>query len=79
MDISERVKAIIAELLDERRENVCDDTNIEVDLCADSMDKIEVMVALEEAFGIEIVDEEADGLVTVGDVVRCVERKVRQK
>lgn len=77
MDISERVKEVIAEYLDERRENVCDDANIEDDLSADSMDKLEVMIALEEEFGIEIVDEEADGLVTVGDVVRCVERKMR--
>lgn len=79
MDISERVKAIIAELLDERRENVCDDSNILDDLAADSLEVIELAMALEEEFGIEINDEEMEKLVTVADVVRCIEEKVAGK
>ena len=78
-NISEKVKEIIAEYLGERRENVCDDSNILDDLAADSLEVIELAMAFEEEFSIEINNEEMEKLVTVADVVRCIEEKVAAK
>ncbi len=53
------------------------DSNLEADLGIDSLGQIELMIAVEEAFGIEIPDEDAEAMTTVGDVVRIVEGKVK--
>lgn len=79
MNIPEKVKELIAEYLNERRENVCDDSTLEEDLGAESLDLIELAMALEEEFGIEIPDEDMEKIVTVADVVKCVEVKVAAK
>ena len=53
------------------------DTNIYDDLKADSLDCIELIMAIEEKFGIEIPDEDAEGIATVGDISRYVEKRIQ--
>ena len=51
------------------------DSNFQNDLGADSLDTVELVMALEEAFDIEIPDEAAEGIATVGDAVKFIEEK----
>ena len=78
-DISQKVKAIIAEQLGVKIEEVTDTASFVDDLGADSLDTVELVMALEEEFGIEIPDEEAEKLVTVGDAVKYIGEKASQK
>jgi acyl carrier protein len=68
--IEDRVKAIIVEQL-----GVTEEAKFIEDLGADSLDTVELVMALEEEFGQEIPDEEAEKLQTVGDVTKYVEDK----
>ena len=74
-DAVNRVKAIIAEQLGVKPEEVTPEASFVEDLGADSLDTVELVMALEEEFGIEIPDEEAEKLVTVGDALRYIEEK----
>ena len=65
----EKLKEIIAEVLNVDVNEITKDTTFVDDLGADSLDIVELLMALEEEFDIEIPDEEAEKLVTVGDVV----------
>ncbi len=71
--IEVRVKKIIAEQLDVKPEQVVADAKFIEDLGADSLDTVELVMALEEEFGHQIPDEDAEKLQTVGDVVRYIE------
>ncbi len=73
--VSERVKAIIAEQLGVKSEEVTDTASFTEDLGADSLDTVELVMALEEEFGIEIPDEDAEKMTTVGEAVRYIEQK----
>ena len=73
--VSDRVKAIIAEQLGVKLEEVNDTASFIEDLGADSLDTVELVMALEEEFGIEIPDEDAEKMTTVGDAVRYIEQK----
>ena len=73
--VSDRVKAIIAEQLGVKLEEVNDTASFIEDLGADSLDTVELVMALEEEFGIEIPDEDAEKMTTVGDAVRYIETK----
>ena len=76
MDVSQdKVKQIIADQLGVKKEEVTDNAKFVDDLGADSLDTVELVMALEEEFGIEIPDEEAEKLVTVGDALRYIEEK----
>lgn len=79
MTIAEKVRNIIAEQLGVKPEEVTPEAKFIDDLGADSLDTVELVMALEEEFGIEIPDEEAEKLVTVGDATRYVEEKAGQK
>lgn len=72
---AERVREIVAEHLGHPLERATDDANLRDDLGADSLDIVELAMAIEEEFGIEIPDNEADAWVTAGDVIRCIEGK----
>ncbi|MCX5715945.1 MAG: acyl carrier protein [Candidatus Omnitrophica bacterium] len=71
----ERIKAIIAEQLGVKPEEVTDQAKFIEDLGADSLDTVELVMALEEEFGIEIPDEDAEKMVSVGDAVKYIEEK----
>jgi acyl carrier protein len=71
--IEERVKEIIVEQLGVNGDQVTPDAKFIEDLGADSLDTVELVMALEEEFGQEIPDEEAEKLQSVGDVVKYVE------
>ncbi|MEM7244355.1 MAG: acyl carrier protein [Acidobacteriota bacterium] len=68
-DIRARVKEIIVEQLGVEEEEINDDASFVNDLGADSLDVVELVMALEEAFGVEISDEDAEKIGTVGDAV----------
>ncbi|OWZ89229.1 hypothetical protein B9J07_34055 [Sinorhizobium sp. LM21] len=68
-DISRRVKEIVAELLEIRREAVRDDTSFVDDLQADSLEISELATAIEEEFDVYITDASLDRIVTVRDMI----------
>ncbi|HMO63849.1 MAG TPA: acyl carrier protein [Verrucomicrobiota bacterium] len=71
--IEERVKKIIVEQLGVNADQVTPEAKFIEDLGADSLDTVELVMALEEEFGQEIPDEEAEKLQSVGDVIRFIE------
>ena len=73
--VVDRVRAIIAEQLGVKIEEVTDAASFIDDLGADSLDTVELVMALEEEFGVEIPDEDAEKMTTVGDAVKYIEKK----
>lgn len=69
-NIEARVKEIIVNELGVEPEKVTEDASFIEDLGADSLDTVELVMAFEEEFGIEIPDEDAEKLQTVGDAIR---------
>ena len=74
---AEIVKSLIAEQIGVDVEGVTDEKRRVADLGFDSLDDIEVLMALEDEFGIAIADEEAEPCETVAQIVALVEGKVR--
>lgn len=68
-DVFERVKAIIVDRLDVEEEKVTLEASFRDDLEADSLDVVELVMELEDEFDMEIADEEAEKINTVGDAV----------
>ncbi len=68
-NIEERVKKIVAEQLSVSDEQVTNDASFVDDLGADSLDTVELVMALEEEFEADIPDEEAEKIVTVQDAI----------
>ncbi len=75
MSASEDVKKIIIEKLGVEEKQITDEARFIEDLGADSLDTVELVMALEEKFGMEISDEDADKLTTVGSAVKYIEEK----
>jgi acyl carrier protein len=73
----EKVKEIIVEQLDVQSEQVTDDASFIEDLGADSLDTVELVMALEEHFDIEIPDEDAEKIKTVRDAVQYIDKNVK--
>jgi acyl carrier protein len=71
--IFEKVRSIVAEQLSVDAAEVKPESNFQNDLGADSLDTVELVMALEEEFGLEIPDDEAEKLQSVGDVIKHVE------
>jgi acyl carrier protein len=71
--IEQRIKDIIVEQLGVNADQVVPEAKFIEDLGADSLDTVELVMALEEEFGTEIPDEQAEKLQTVGDVIKYVE------
>ena len=69
----DRIKKIIVEQLGVNEDQVKPEAKFIEDLGADSLDTVELVMALEEEFGTEIPDEEAEKLQSVGDVIKFVE------
>ena len=70
--IDQKVKDIVVEQLGVNADQVVPEAKFIEDLGADSLDTVELIMALEEEFGIEVPDEEAEKLVSVGDIVSTV-------
>lgn len=68
-DVAERVKKIVIEHLGAEEEKVVEAASFIEDLGADSLDTVELVMAFEEEFGVEIPDDAAEKIVTVGDAV----------
>ena len=77
-DIEENVKEIIINELGVEPEKVTPDASFVEDLGADSLDTVELVMAFEEEFGMEIPDEDAEQLQTVGDAIRYVSEHAGQ-
>jgi len=76
MAVEEKVKSIIAEQLGVKPEEVTPEASFVDDLGADSLDTVELVMALEEEFGIEIPDKDAEKIKTVNDVVGYVSEHI---
>lgn len=75
MDTEEKVKAIIADRLS-RKEPVYPSHLLVDDLGADSLDQVELIMAFEDEFGLEIPDEDAEKILSVGDAIKYVKSRV---
>jgi acyl carrier protein len=76
-DLVEKVKQIIAEQLGVDEGEVTPSASFVDDLGADSLDQVELVMALEEAFGVEIPDEDAEKLRTVRDALDYIEKHAK--
>jgi len=74
-EVFEKVKDIIVEQLDVSEDKITEEANFIEDLGADSLDIVELIMAIEDEYGLEIPDDEAEKLTTVGDVVKYIEEK----
>ena len=71
--VFEKVQKIVADQLNVELDKVQMETNFLEDLNADSLDQVELIMAVEDAFDIEVPDEVAQDIKTVGDIVRVLE------
>ncbi len=74
-DILNRVKKVTVEELGVKEEEVTETSSFQEDLGADSLDVVELVMALEDEFGIDIPDEEVGEIKTVGDAVSYITKK----
>lgn len=72
---SDKVKELIAKQLSKSVEEITDEKEITKDLGADSLDVVEMLMNLEEEFGIVVPEEEAVNIKTVGDIIKLIESK----
>lgn len=77
-DIRERVYQIIVDELGIEQEKVKDEAAFVDDLGADSLDTVELVMALEESFDLDISDEDAEKMLTVGDAINYLEGKTSE-
>ncbi len=76
--VAEKVKKIVVDLLGVAEDQVTPEAKFVEDLGADSLDQVELVMALEEEFGAEIPDEEAEKLTTVGAAIKYIESKSQE-
>ena len=79
MSVEERVKKIIVEQLGVNADEVAPESVFVDDLGADSLDTVELVMAFEEEFDIEIPDEDAEKIANVGDAVKYIEEHSAKK
>ena len=75
-NVQEKVRKIIEEKLSVNADQITNDARFAEDLKADSLDTVELVMALEDEFGLDIPDEEADKIRTVADAIGYIESKV---
>jgi len=79
MNVEEKVRGIIVEQLGVDAEEVVPTASFVDDLGADSLDTVELVMALEEEFHLEISDEDAEKITTVGDAVRYIDEHLKKE
>ena len=78
MTIFEEIRDIIVAQMDCDPASINEDTNITDDIGCDSLDVVEMLMAVEEKYGFELDNDEAIGIKTVGEVVRLIEKKLNE-
>jgi acyl carrier protein len=73
--IKEQVYDLVADHLGVAKDTLTDETHFKKDLGIDSLDSVEMVMELEEEFDVKIEDDESEKLLTVGDVVKLMEKK----
>ena len=73
--VLEKIKAILAEQFDVEEDKITEDTNLQDDLGADSLDVVDLLMSIEDEFEIEIPDEDIENLKTVSAVVAYIEAR----
>ncbi len=79
MTVTEKVKKMIVDQLGVSESEVVPEAKFIDDLGADSLDIVELIMALEDEYGIEIPDEDAEKIETVGDAIRYIEEHMSEK
>ena len=78
-EIEARVKQIIVEKFGVMESQVTSEASFTNDLSADSLDRVELIMEIEDEFGISIPEDQAENIATVGDAVKYVEKMVAEK
>lgn len=78
-DISSKVKTIIVDKLGVEDKDVKDDASFTGDLSADSLDTVELIMEFEEEFDIKLPDAEAENIKTVGEAIKIITEKLKEK
>jgi acyl carrier protein len=78
-DIAEKVKSVIAEQMKIKPEEITENAKFTTDLSLDSLDMVELIIELEEGWGIEIPDEDAKKLTTIDEAIKYIEEKIASK
>ena len=74
--VLEKVKAILSRQFDVEEDSITPETNIADDLNADSLDVVDLLMSLEDEFDVEIPDEQAEHIRTVGELVSYIEENM---
>lgn len=74
--VFEKVRNILVEQLDVEEDKISMEASIIDDLGADSLDVVDLVMSLEDEFGVEIPDEQVENIKTVGDIVKYIEENV---
>ena len=75
--VFEKVKKIISEELNVAEDKITMEASLVEDLEADSLDAVEIIVRIEEEFDLQVDDEAAENVKTVGDLVKCIEANLK--
>lgn len=78
-ELEQKVRKVVAEQLGVEEETVTREADFREDLRADSLDVVELIMALEEEFNIEIPDEDAEKIKTVGDALDYIQRRIESQ
>lgn len=73
--VFDKVKELISEQLDVKADDITEASNIQDDLGADSLDVVDLVMALEDEFDVEIPEDQVENIKTVGDIVKIIEDK----
>ena len=73
--VFDKVKELISEQLDVKADVITEASNIQDDLGADSLDVVDLVMALEDEFDVEIPEDQVENIKTVGDIVKFIEDK----
>ena len=77
-DVEARVKSLIVEKLGVKETEVTPEASFTTDLGADSLDTVELIMDLEKEFGVQISDEDAQKIVSVGDAIENIENSLQK-